>query len=710
MRGSAYAPADLQRHTEKMAATELTQPSATFGPERGWLRWRRAALWALLGALLLAVEASLLWLTWQHERNRLQDATEQATVAAAADIRQRLADDTQALQQVLWGALDEAGFRSSADEVLRSRPEIARIEWRDADFALVTRALSPLHPNLFGVIGRAAMVLDAEAACVSASRFEAPVLSRSYFAPTQGGLGAEVVDLCVPHLEEGRRLGSLVATLVLSEVLEQAVAPEMQRQHEVLLVEADGTRLARAGSSRGRGTYRAERLVDFEGFTALVRLDSAAQRPPLIPNISSALVLGLSVALCAAVLVLAYDVRRRSAAERGLAESLAFRKAMEDSLVTGLRARGLDGAITYVNPAFCNMVGWSAQELLACAGPPHLPPYWPPEMVEQYLLNQAVRLAGNAPPREGYETLFMRRNGERFPVLIFEAPLVDGRGRQTGWMSAVLDMSAQRKIEELSRQQQEKLQATARLATMGEMASLLSHELNQPLAAIASYASGSLNLLPQSADDAPADLDTQLMIRHAMSRAAEQADRAGRVIRSVHQFVRRRERLRENVRAHELLDAVLPLVRMAARRGNVRIEVDLATPSPRVSCDRTMVEQVLLNLSRNAIQSMEENTPQEDRVLTLRARALDASWIEFAVIDRGPGIPPEVARQLFTPFFTTKAEGMGIGLSMCRTVIEQHGGALDFHSHEGQRGTLFRFTLPAASVMAPPAVHPTSTA
>jgi two-component system sensor histidine kinase DctS len=691
-----------------MAATELKQPSATFGLERGWLRWRRALLWGLLGTLLLAVEASLLWLTWQHERNRLQETTEQAAAEAASNVRLRLASDTQSLQQVLWGSLDATGFRTSAETVLRAHPEIARIEWRDANFVQVSRVQSPLHPNLFGTIGRAAMVIDAQAACVSASRFEAPALSRSYFAPTQGGLGTEVVDLCVPHVEEGRRLGSLVATLVLSDVLGLAVAPEVQRQHEVLLVEADGTRLARAGSSRGRGVFRAERLVDFEGFTALVRLDSTAQRPPLIPNVSSALVLGLSVALCAVVLILAYDVRRRSAAEHGLAESLAFRKAMEDSLVTGLRARDLDGAITYVNPAFCNMVGWSAPELLACTGPPHLPPYWPPEMVEQYLLNQAVRLAGNAPPREGYETLFMRRNGERFPVLIFEAPLVDGRGRQTGWMSAVLDMSAQRKIEELSRQQQEKLQATARLATMGEMASLLSHELNQPLAAIASYASGSLNLLPRNADDAPADLDTQLMIRHAMTRAAEQADRAGRVIRSVHQFVRRRERLRENVRAHELLDAVLPLVRMAARRGNVRIEIDLTTPSPRVSCDRTMVEQVLLNLSRNAIQSMEENTPQEDRVLTLRARTLNVRWIEFAVTDRGPGIPPEVARQLFTPFFTTKAEGMGIGLSMCRTVIEQHGGALDFHSPEGVRGTLFRFTLPAATTMAPPAAHETT--
>ena len=234
----------------------------------------------------------------------------------------------------------------------------------------------------------------------------------------------------------------------------------------------------------------------------------------------------------------------------------------------------------------------------------------------------------------------MRRGGERFPVLIFEAPLVDARGRRSGWMSTVLDVSAQRRIEELSRQQQEKLQAAARLATMGEMATLLSHELNQPLAAIASYATGSLNLMPATEDEPAADLETQLMIRQAMVRMAEQAERAGRVIRSVHQFVRRRERLRENVRTTELIEAVLPLVRLAARRSHTRIEVDIPEPPPRVSCDRTMVEQVLLNLARNGIQAMEdEAAAPAGRELRLEVRAQGERWVELRIIDRGPGIP-----------------------------------------------------------------------
>jgi two-component system, LuxR family, sensor histidine kinase DctS len=286
----------------------------------------------------------------------------------------------------------------------------------------------------------------------------------------------------------------------------------------------------------------------------------------------------------------------------------------------------------------------------------------------------------------------MRKSGERFPVMIYEAPLVDGDAQHTGWMSAALDLSAQRRVEDLSRQQQDRLQASARLATVGEMASLLSHELNQPLAAIASYASGSLNLM-----EAP-DEQTPALLQQAMGRIAEQADRAGRVIKSVHAFVRRRDQLHETVAAAQLFEAVLPLVRLQARKSGARIELDLPAPAAQallVRCDRSMVEQVLLNLSRNGLQAMETLTLLPDRVLTLRALQTQPRWVTFTVTDQGPGIAPEVAAQLFTPFFSTRAEGMGLGLSLCRTVIEQHGGALDFSPGAEQRGTEFRFTLPA---------------
>jgi len=246
----------------------------------------------------------------------------------------------------------------------------------------------------------------------------------------------------------------------------------------------------------------------------------------------------------------------------------------------------------------------------------------------------------------------------------------------------------------MSRASQERLQATARLATVGEMASLLSHELNQPLAAIASYANGSLNLLKEPASLAQSQEDVHMALR----RIAEQAGRAGRVINSVHDFVRRRDQAREAVAPHALFEAILPLVNLQARKLQVRVVTRIEPRLPAVWCDRTMVEQVLLNLARNGMQAMD--IPEcRDRVLVLQAKKAasnaEHSWVELAVTDVGAGIVGDVADQLFTPVFTTKAEGMGLGLSLCRTVVEQHGGHLEFEAQQ-PKGTVFRFTLPVA--------------
>jgi two-component system sensor histidine kinase DctS len=343
-------------------------------------------------------------------------------------------------------------------------------------------------------------------------------------------------------------------------------------------------------------------------------------------------------------------------------------------------------------------VGFTAQELL---GQSVSVPYWPPELVDEYRQRQAIRLSGqHRPPREGFESVFMRKDGTRFPVLIIEAPLINAQGQHTGWMSAFLDISEQRRVEEISRASQERLQATARLATVGEMASLLSHELNQPLAAISSYATGSINLLEGPADTrGTPPLESLQDVRMAMQQIARQAERAGKVIKSVHDFVRRRDQTREGVHAQQLLDAILPLVSLQARKLGVRVDTAVEPGLAPVFCDRTMVEQVLLNLARNAMQAMDDPAIPR-RVLEIRARHAASNrhsgWVEFSVGDVGTGIPAEVAEQLFTPFFTTRPEGMGLGLSMCRTVIEQHGGFLGYTARE-PRGTVFTFTLPVAS-------------
>jgi two-component system sensor histidine kinase DctS len=229
------------------------------------------------------------------------------------------------------------------------------------------------------------------------------------------------------------------------------------------------------------------------------------------------------------------------------------------------------------------------------------------------------------------------------------------------------------------------------------MASLLSHELNQPLVAISSYANGSRNLLEGSDKTVSDALREQLA--DAVLRISQQAERAGQVIKSVHDFVRRRAPSREPVTPSDLVESVLPLVRLQARKLMIDLKLSLPTDLPKVWCDRAMVEQVILNLARNGMQAMGE---AEDRKRQRRELSISLSLIQdedspsslrVEVADLGGGIDPEVEINLYTPFFTTKEEGMGLGLSLCRTVVEQHGGQL-IHRPNLPCGTIFSFTVP----------------
>ena len=666
--------------------------------------WRRWSLWTLLVVLVVAMLGTMVWLAGRYEASQVQTLLERDTADAVTDIRIALTRNLQSLQALHAGEPGDLAWEVEAAELLHNRRELVRIEWRDANLRVRNHAQSPYRPVAWEARLREGSQSDAALACATARRMSSPAYSASYFQPHGDGLGSEMMELCMPLSAGGRTTGFLVATYSLRDMLANLVAPNLTRSQEASFTEADGTRLAVLGATRrGSRIFTAKQLLDLPGITLVLRMDSWHKAPSVFPNVLTALVTAMSIALITVMVVLVRDNRRRLRAERDLADALAFRKAMEDSLVTGLRARDLQGRITYVNPAFCAMVGFSAQELL---GQSVNAPYWPPERVEEYRQRQAIRFAGTMPPREGFESEFMRKDGTRFPVLIIEAPLINAQGLHTGWMSAFLDISEQRRVEELSRASQERLQATARLATVGEMASLLSHELNQPLAAISSYATGSINLLGAPSPAAPpadsggvSPIHTEQLqdVRMAMQQIARQAERAGKVIKSVHDFVRRRDQAREAVQAQQLLDAILPLVSLQARKLGVRVETSVEPGLPPVLCDRTMVEQVLLNLARNAMQAMDDPAIPR-RVLEIRARRAASNqhsgWVEFSVGDVGTGIPAEVAERLFTPFFTTRAEGMGLGLSMCRTVIEQHGGFLGFTARE-PRGTVFTFTLPA---------------
>ncbi len=653
-------------------------------------RTRRTVLWAVLVVLVVSMLSTLVWLAGRYEVTQVQSRIDRDAADAVSDIRTALTRNVQSLQALQYANHTEAPWSQEAVTMLREHREWLRLELRDTELRVINSVDTPFRAPAFNRFGREANQPEVVQACGVARRQSGPGYGASTYVPQADGLGLEIMDLCLPVITDGLLTGYTVATYSLSEILVNMVGQQLTRSQEVSFTESDGTRLAMHGTARrGSRVFIAKQLIDLPGHTMVLRMDSWRGAPDLFPNVLTALVTAMAIALVTVLVMLARDMRRRQRVELDLADALAFRKAMEDSLVTGLRARDNEGCITYVNPAFCEMVGFDAQELIGQSIPA---PYWPPEMVDEYGQRQALRLAGNAPPREGAESVFMRKNGERFPVMIFEAPLINALGEQTGWMGAVLDVSEQRRVEELSRASQERLQATARLATVGEMASLLSHELNQPLAAISSYATGSMNLLQDAALKDPQLAET---LSSAIQRIGQQAERAGKVIKSVHDFVRRRDQAREAVTPRALLDDVMPLVILQARKLGVRVVVTCPPDLPAVMCDRTMVEQVLLNLARNGMQAMADDTQHKVLTLAVRRAASNASsrWLEFLVTDLGHGIPEGVAEKLFTPFFTTKQEGMGLGLSLCRTVVEQHGGLLSLQPNI-PRGTVFSFTLP----------------
>ncbi len=656
--------------------------------------WRRWSLWSALVLLVAATLVTQVWLAGRYEVSEVQQRLDREAADAVGDIRTAFNKNINQLRSMPRYDNDAMAWQSAAADMLRNHRDLAHIEWRNPQLQIEASEESPFLNLQWSSIDRTGMNTESNTACMRAQRSGAASYAGSYFLSQGNGTGLELLELCVPVLTGDRLHGFAVATYILQNLLSDLVTENFRRNHELSFTETDGTRLAIVSTPR-RGTrvFTSNQLVDVPGVTLILRVDSWHAAPNVFPNVLTALVTGMSIALVTVLVVLVRDNRRRLKAERDLGDALAFRKAMEDSLVTGLRARDLNGKTTYVNPAFCEMVGFSAEEIL---DPSKATPYWPPELAPAYARRQRIRLSGQAPPaREGYESMFMRKDGLRFPVLIFEAPLINAAGLHTGWMSAFVDMSEQRRVEELSRASQERLQATARLATVGEMASLLSHELNQPLAAISSYATGTLNLLPA---DGPVDELQQHLpdVRMAVRRMAYQAERAGKVIKSVHDFVRRRGQSREFVQVRELLDAVLPLVRLQARKLEVEVFTELAPALPAVYCDRTMVEQVLLNLSRNGMQAMDHPDcvlRELHMAVRLGAGADGRAWVEFVVADGGVGISDDVAHQLYTPFFTTKDEGMGLGLSLCRTVAEQHGSHL-VHQHNSPQGTIFSFTLP----------------
>jgi len=277
--------------------------------------------------------------------------------------------------------------------------------------------------------------------------------------------------------------------------------------------------------------------------------------------------------------------------------------------------------------------------------------------------------------------LLQPRTGHWYHVREQAVLWIDGRVVRLG---IATDITGRKKTAEITRQQEERIARTARLVTLGEMASMLAHELNQPLSAIANYCNGCVTRMQAGAGAEE--------LLSAMQKAAAQAERAGKIIARIRAFVKKSEPRRRSTPVSGILEEALGLIEIDARRRGIRLSVEVASGLPDVHADQIMIEQVLLNLARNGFDAMSD-TPDDERELTVRARTSGERFVEIAVIDRGHGISEEDMERLFYPFVTTRDEGMGMGLVICRSIIEFHDGRLAAESNP-EGGTIFTFTLP----------------
>jgi len=263
--------------------------------------------------------------------------------------------------------------------------------------------------------------------------------------------------------------------------------------------------------------------------------------------------------------------------------------------------------------------------------------------------------------------------------------VVDDSGTAARSLGTVLDITEQKRMEAKLRQREKELAHLARLSTMGEMATGLAHELNQPLYAITNYAKGITQHLRAATAD-PGDL------REVMDKIAGQARRASNVITRLRKFAKKRETQRSTTDLNRLSEDLLNLLEYELRQSGTSLETRFAEQLPGVVVDSVQIEQVLVNLIRNALDAMRD-APPERRRLTLTTSAVDGQAVEISVADTGKGLSPEVQGKLFEPFLTTKTDGLGMGLAISRTIMEAHDGRI-WAAPNSPHGTIFRFALP----------------
>jgi len=794
---------------------------------------RFATIGPLVSVLLfLAAIISAFWYLRNEEIERESETVKRDTEIAQQQIRLRLIENQEQLirmaRELVTRDIDADEFTGQAAGFIRERPEITHLSWitasrqRKASHAAAVFHLefNPKGEQLDPTLPVEGKRSEAELAFTAARDLRQPVYSRAF----KDAAGSPMFQIYVPLIDRSAFSGALVAQYSIDTLMRYFVPAEVSKRHTMTVLDENRELSSTVTPMPGQGARRAPILHDVPLAPAanglVLRGHGWRTSIGLISNTLFWMVVALSGLTVWMLLGTWRHMRRRSQIQGALVSETNFRRAMENSMLTGMRAMDLEGRITYVNPAFCAMTSFAEHELIG-----RLPPFphWPPDRLDENARLLQQELQGRS-PAGGIEVKVMRKDGSLFDARMYVSPLIDAKGHQTGWMTSMTniteakrirdqlsasherfttvlegldaavsvlsvqqsellfanrsyrmwfgadarghgllagstlslpflresddsvdslsglptqelteagsdprevyveplqkwfdvrsrylqwtdgrlaqmliatDITARRRAEEQAAQQAEKAQVTSRLVTMGEMASSVAHELNQPLTAITNYCNGMVSRVK-------ADTISSNDLIAALDKTARQAERAGQIIHRIRNFVKRSEPQRQPSQAQAIVDDAVELAGIELRRRNVQIHTYVAQRLPMLACDPILIEQVVLNLLKNAAEAIDNaQLPSSRRHIELRVvprhTSEEGGVIEFSVTDMGPGMKEEVIARLYEAFFSTKAEGLGIGLSLCRSIVESHRGrirAQNLYNGSSIVGCRFAFTLP----------------
>jgi two-component system sensor histidine kinase TtrS len=394
------------------------------------------------------------------------------------------------------------------------------------------------------------------------------------------------------------------------------------------------------------------------------------------------IVILLFIVVLATMTVFIYSLHRKLEESKYLLEQ--HHVQILNSVADGIYGVDLNGNSTFVNQAMEQITGWKGNEIIGhnqhellhhtkSDGSPH-PAHECP--VYKTFVDDEARFVE--------EDLFWRKDGSSFPVEYTSNPVHDEQGNTVGSVVVFRDISLRKQSRAAERKYQEDLAHVARLGMMGEMASGLAHELNQPLTAIATNADACVRLMESAGDKS--------RVVEVLEKIGTQARHAGEVIKHLRQLVRKEKPSLSQVDVNKLIRDVILLIKSEIDKNNVTVRLELDSSLPMIAVQNIHIDQVLINLIKNGIDAMRHKEANQ-RFLFIETSVYNDNKIKVTIKDSGSGIPEHISDYLFTPFKTTKENGMGLGLSLSRGIISSHGGKLVMES-TGSEGTVFSFTLP----------------